>query len=344
MKLQGKKILIIGGTGSLGQALIRREALQNEITVVSRDEAKHWTLRNKLGSNFQVNFVVADIRDKLRMRNVILEKQPQIIILAAALKQVDTCEKYPYESIQTNLIGINNVVEAVQELESEIKSLETVLMVSTDKACAPTNVYGMSKAISERIVTSAFSRFGGIKYIGVRYGNVLESRGSIIPLFRLQSQNGSSLSVTHSEMTRFIMTLDQSIDLIEAAICGADSGEIWLPKLRSMKILELAEIFSARYGVKVRVSGIRPGEKLHEELISEPESIRVRDDGKYLRLSPSLHLGYTSGEIFSYSSKDNVMSRNDLEDYLDSLGIFQNALESFVGREIEEISIPKDLK
>jgi FlaA1/EpsC-like NDP-sugar epimerase len=138
------------------------------------------------------------------------------------------------------------------------------------------------------------------------------------------------------------MTLDQSIDLIEAAILGATSGEIWLPKLKSMKIMELAQIFSDRYGVEIQISGIRPGEKLHEELISESESIRVDDTGKFLKLKQSLSENYSAGKVFSYSSKDSLMNRGDLEIYLEGLGIFDKSLSSFLGREIEEISIPKD--
>jgi UDP-glucose 4-epimerase len=232
----------------------------------------------------------------------------------------------------------------VLRLEKELTELQTVLMVSTDKACAPTNVYGMSKAISERIVTSSVSRSGNVKFVAVRYGNVLESRGSIIPLFRFQAQNGLNLSVTHEEMTRFIMTLDQSIDLIEDTILGATSGETWLPKLRSMKIIDLAKIFAKRYDVDFSVTGIRPGEKLHEELVSEPESIRVFDNGKYLQMSPSLSMIGAGASVFNYSSKDALMDLNDLEEYLNGLEIFDQDLNSFVGREIEEIALPRGNK
>jgi UDP-N-acetylglucosamine 4,6-dehydratase len=344
MKLSGKRILIVGGTGSLGQALIRRESDKNELFITSRDEAKHWTLRNRLPQNSNVKFFVADIRDSRRMENLIRNLNPQIIILAAALKQVDTCEKSPYESIQTNLLGISNVIDTVLRLELELNELETVLMVSTDKACAPTNVYGMSKAISERLVTSTVSRRGRVKFVAVRYGNVLESRGSIIPLFRFQAQNGLDLSVTHEDMTRFIMTLDQSIDLIEDTILGAPSGEIWLPKLKSMNILDLAKIFTKRYSVKFNVTGIRPGEKLHEELVSEPESIRIFDSGKYLQMRPSLSSIVAGAKTFNYSSKDYLLDIDALEEFLVSLNIFDQDLDSFVGREIEEIALPRGHK
>ena len=340
-KLKNKRILIIGGTGSLGQALIRREAHLNELFITSRDEAKHWTIRNRLPQGSNVNFLVADIRDSVRMERVIREVRPQVIVLAAALKQVDTCEKSPYESVQTNLIGISNIVETVLNLESELSELEAVLMVSTDKACAPTNVYGMSKAISERIVTSATPKYGSTKFLAVRYGNVLESRGSIIPLFRMRAQNSLSLTITHKEMTRFIMTLDQSIDLIEETIISGQSGEIWLPKLESMKIIDLANIFSTRYKLNVEIIGMRPGEKLHEELVSEPESIRVVENKEYFKMLPSLTQINANKKIFNYSSKDYIMDANDLEEYLSNLGIFEKSMSSFVGREIDEIMVPK---
>ena len=339
MSISGKKILILGGTGSLGRSLIRRESRNNQLLVVSRDEAKHWTLRNRLSSEENVQFIVGDIRDSFRVENIIRETEPQIIILAAALKQVDTCERTPYESIQTNVLGICNVIDSVLKLEKESPSLETVLMVSTDKACSPTNVYGMSKAISERVVTSALSKTGRIKFVGVRYGNVLESRGSIIPLYRFQAEKGLELTVTHEQMTRFIMTLDESIDLIEDTILNATTGEIWLPKLRSMRILDLAEIFRDKFGVGIKVTGIRPGEKMHEELVSETESLRVKDSGMYLRMTPSLNEVPKEITPFVYSSRDRLMSKYELNNYLSKLNILNEDLSNFPGREIEEISI-----
>lgn len=341
MELKNKRILVLGGTGSLGQALINRQSKENQLIVVSRDEAKHWTIRNRLSSDQHVDFRVADIRDHDRIMNIIRDLDPQIIILAAALKQVDTCERSPHESIQTNLIGIQNVVNAVLELESVCKSLETVLMVSTDKACAPTNVYGMSKAISERVVTSSISRTGRVKFVGVRYGNVLESRGSIIPLFKYQTQIGTKLTVTHESMTRFIMTLDQSIDLIEHTICLGKSSEIWLPKLRSMRIMDLAEIFASKFGAGIEITGIRPGEKMHEELISETESIRVKEEAQYFCLLSSLSQMPVVERTFSYSSNHVIMEISELQSYLESINVLDMELSDFPGREINEISIKK---
>ncbi len=344
MSTVNERILIFGGTGSLGQALIRRLSEKNELVLFSRDEAKHWTIRNNLTTKQNVKFIVGDIRDKERVTKSILISQPTVIIMASALKQVDTCENSPFESVQTNILGIRNVTESVLALSGKIKNLHAVLMVSTDKACAPTNVYGMSKAIAERIVTSSFKYPDGPKFIGVRYGNVLESRGSVIPLFKHQVENQENITVTHRDMTRFIMTLDQSIDLIESTLAGSSHGEIWLPKLKSMKIIDLAEIFADKFQKSIVITGIRPGEKIHEDLISEPESLRVVFDNGFYKMSSVLSETIQDSKIFSYSSSNDLLSRTSLEKYLDGLGIFTKPLNQFLGRAIEEIDTKKVVK
>lgn len=335
--IKSKKIIIFGGTGSLGQALLRRLGEENELALFSRDEAKHWTIRNQLPIGNATKFIVGDIRDSSRVEQALLTFQPHIIIIAAALKQVDTCELSPYESVQTNILGIKNVNDAVINHAYRMQNLETVLMVSTDKACAPTNVYGMCKAIAERMVTSSSLIQAKPRFVGVRYGNVLESRGSIIPLFRHQAESNDCFTVTHPEMTRFIMTLDQSIDLIEATAIGAKSGEIWLPKLKAMKILDLANIFADRFKKPVRVVGMRPGEKLHEDLVSAPESVRVLDQDGFYKLSPAHASIPIDAKVFDYASNHDLMSRDELEAYLNSIGIFDKSMGDFVGRQIEEI-------
>lgn len=341
MNTVNEKILVFGGTGSLGQALVRRLSEKNELVLFSRDEAKHWTIRNNLTAEQKVKFIVGDIRDKDRVTNAILTSQPTVIIMASALKQVDTCENSPFESVQTNILGIRNVTESVLALSGKVRDLHSVLMVSTDKACAPTNVYGMSKAIAERIVTSAFKYSDGPKFIGVRYGNVLESRGSVIPLFKHQVENQENITVTHRDMTRFIMTLDQSIDLIESTLSESSHGEIWLPKLNSMRILDLAEIFAERFKKSIIITGIRPGEKIHEDLISEPESLRVRFESGFYKMNSVLSESKQDSEIFSYSSSNDLLTKTKLEEYLDLLGIFSKPLNQFLGRVIEEIDTKK---
>lgn len=344
MNFDGKKVLIIGGTGSLGRSLIRRLSASNQLIIFSRDEAKHWTIRNQLDPKHNVQFEVGDIRDDKRVEEIILKWRPNIILIAAALKQVDTCERSPYESVQTNVLGIHNVVTAVVRQADRLSGLETVLMISTDKACAPTNVYGMCKAISERMVTSQSILGLGTKFVAVRYGNVLESRGSIIPLFRWQAENLDRFTVTHPEMTRFIMTLDESIDLIIAAAKNATSGETWLPRLRSMRIMDLAQIFAEKYHKPVDIIGMRPGEKLYEELISDPESVRVTEDGNYYRMAPSHVMPPLDARVFSYGSNDDVMDKESLKAYLESIGIFNIESRKFVGLEIDEIAKAEPVK
>ena len=338
--IEGKKIIIFGGTGSLGRALVRRLGEGNQLILYSRDEAKHWTIKNQLEQRFKVSFVVGDIRDKNRVEETLIAAQPDIIIIAAALKQVDTCELSPFESVQTNILGIENIVNVVTRHRASLAGVEAVLMVSTDKACSPVNVYGMCKAVSERIVTSACMNALKPRFVGVRYGNVLESRGSIIPLFRYQAEHQESFTLTHPDMTRFIMTLDQSIDLISSTVLGAKTGEMWLPKLKSMRIMDLAEIFSAKYGKPIEVIGMRPGEKLHEDLISQTESIRVRDEG-YYKMDPAHSSTPARDKLFEYKSDQDVLSREELEVYLDNLGVLAGSLDQFLGREIEEIDTNK---
>ncbi len=203
------KYLIFGGTGSLGKKLISRFLKENDnVAVYSRDEAKHWTIRNELSNPSNLDFFVGDIRDLNRVNEVIFQYKPQVIIVAAALKQVDTCELSPFESVMTNLLGTQNIIKSVKDLSSSFSKdwkLEKVLFVSTDKACSPVNVYGMCKGISERLITSQSKNdTDNVKFLCTRYGNVLESRGSIIPLFKYQSEHSECLTVTDPSMTRFV--------------------------------------------------------------------------------------------------------------------------------------------
>jgi FlaA1/EpsC-like NDP-sugar epimerase len=335
--MNNKKILILGGTGSLGYALINRLVANNNVMVFSRDEAKHWTIRNEI-QNDNLLCTVGDIRDGQRVSEIISKFKPNVIIVAAALKQVDTCELSPYESIQTNILGVKNVTDAVERRMAYLEDeLECVLMVSTDKACAPANVYGMCKAISERLITSCSNEYTNVKFVGVRYGNVLESRGSIIPLFRHQASNAEAFTLTHDKMTRFVMTLDDSIDLILNTVEKAKSGEIWLPKLRSMRIIDLANIFSKRYGKPVKIIGMRPGEKLHEALLSDAESPRVRDIGDHYILKAAHEEVDSNARIFEYTSADDVLNEDALQSYLTQIGILEKSLKDFPGLHIEEI-------
>ena len=332
------RYFLVGGAGSLGQRLIARLLPTDDVAVYSRDEAKHWTLRNELrGSPLAprlgcLEFFVGDVRDEARLTAAVRAFRPDVIIAAAALKQVDTCEGVPDESVATNVIGTQSVVRAA-EAYGRGGFDSTVLFVSTDKACSPVSVYGMCKALSERLVTSRQS--DRVRYLATRYGNVLESRGSILPLFRFQSLHAESLTLTDPNMTRFLMTLDESVDLILDALRLGSSGETWIPSLPSMRIGDLAALFSSRTGKPISITGMRPGERLHELLINEEESVRVtKSESRYV-IAPISRGG--AGQRFTYSSGDTVLTPSALEARLDGLGLLDAGLERFTGSRIEEI-------
>lgn len=349
----GRTALIFGGTGSLGNALVRRMLPMGlKVVIFSRDEAKQWRMRNEYREDARdgmLDFIIGDIRDYQAVERAIKRTHASVIIIASALKHVDVCEKFPDESVKTNIVGAQNVVDACGVVPEPLMSmlpsrldvlgrfsddssvqvlynaqaLRKVVMVSSDKACSPVNVYGMCKSIAERIVTERAQRQSNTDYITVRYGNVLNSTGSIIPLFQHQAKEGDAFTITHEDMTRFIMTLDDSVDLIFDAIRGAKSGETWIPKLTAMRILDLAECFSARYDKPVKAVGIRPGEKLHEALINDAESLRQREEkgqsGKTRYVLGTIHDQVTNLVQTWYTSKDDLLEIDQLRSYLDEL-------------------------
>lgn len=337
------KILIFGGTGSLGKKLIKRLIDSNELIIFSRDEAKHWTIKNEYNSHPKkdhLKFMIGDVRDKSRVYDAFELFKPDQVIIAAALKHVDTCEKSPYESILTNVVATKNIISAANKfasinLSSNQKTLR-VLYVSTDKACSPVNVYGMSKAISERLITSQPERNNCV-FLCTRYGNVLESRGSIIPLFKYQSKNSSHITVTDPSMSRFVMTLDESVNLILSALHMGQNGETWVPVLRAMNIGDLAEIYSNLSNKPIKIIGTRPGEKKHEDLINESESVRATKVLDKYYVIKSVLSDFKPSDQFTYSSSDDVMSLHVLKKYLTSLGILDMKLTEFDGLKIEEI-------
>jgi len=332
----------------LGRKLIDRYFVDEPTSVIgvySRDESKHWTIKNDLSGGplepqlKRLQFFVGDVRDIGRVHDAVRQFRPTTVIIAAALKHVDTCELSPDESVKTNLLGTQNVINVINASQHwNYTKPGQVLFVSTDKACAPVNVYGMCKAISERLVTSQVVTGNPyVKFLAVRYGNVLESRGSIIPLFKHQSLHGDFITVTDPVMTRYCMTLDNSVDLIQSALQHGTSGETWIPRLPAMRIGDLAEIFSQKYGKPIKIIGLRPGEKQHEDLINESESVRAEERGdKHYVIGPAFKAG--EGSRWTYSSDDNVMNKNKLIEHLKSLNILDAPLESFKGLSIEEIA------
>ncbi len=315
---EGKTILFFGGSGSLGNAFVRKHILKNNIIVYSRDENKHW----KMGLEYKtqnLSFVIGDIRDKDRVENTINRVNPNYIIIASALKHIDRCEFAVHESYQTNFLGTMNIVDVIERNEKLLTNLECVLFVSTDKACEPTNVYGMCKALSETALIEKSLYVKSIKFVNIRYGNVLNSRGSIIPLLHEIGKDSSktSFTLTHPEMTRFVMTLEQSVSLIEHAIEHADSGDVVIPELVSMNVKDLLEIFSELYEKPIEIGVLRPGEKLLESLISETQSYRlIRSSMGYSYIKPPYKNIVSTEPIMNYNSKLNPMSKEELRVYL----------------------------
>lgn len=299
--LDGKRVLITGGTGSVGQVLVRR-LLSGEmgkvrkVIVFSRDEAKQHAMRvaylKKRAVTDEViyrqretilEFRIGDVRDFHSVASALANAE--VVFNAAALKQVPTCEYFPYDAVLTNVGGAENIVRAI---ELHRLKVETVVGISTDKACKPVNVMGMSKGIQERIFTQGNMRCPETRFICVRYGNVLAARGSVIPLFLEQIRSGGPVTITMPEMTRFVLTLDQAVDAIFAAVRTAERGEIYVPRVPSTKVTDIAAALIGDRPIRMIVTGIRPGEKLHEILVSEEESHRTRARAGYYAILPIL--------------------------------------------------------
>lgn len=301
MIFEGKTILVTGGTGSLGQTLVRR-VLSGELgtpkktIVFSRDEAKQHAMRmsylHRLAATDEViyrnfmrvlEFRIGDVRSFADICAAI--KHADIVVNAAALKQVPTCEYFPTQAVLTNCIGASNIVRAIEENGYPV---ETVIAISTDKACKPVNVMGMTKSIQERIITAANILNPQTRFICLRYGNVLASRGSVIPLFHEQIENGGPVTLTVPEMTRFLLSLDQAVDTVFAALREARAGETYVPKAPAATVFNLAKALIADRRIDIIITGIRPGEKLHEIMISEEEVNRCIKRGDYYVIRPLL--------------------------------------------------------
>ncbi len=310
--MYGKRIFIFGGSGSLGNALIKRYS-NNEIVNFSRDECKHWKMEMKYNN---IENIIGDIRDHKSVATALIRKNPHVIIIAAALKHIDRCEFASEQCIATNINGTKNITDAIETHSDKLTNLETVVFVSTDKACSPINTYGMSKAISEKIMIEKSHYIKNIKFVVVRYGNVLNSRGSIIPILHEYGNSDGSFNLTHPNMTRFIMTLEESCELIEYAILKGQTGEIIIPKLRAMYIKDLFSIFSELYQKDINIVGIRPGEKMNESLINETQSRRVVTDGIYHHIRPNYLREKLNEAIFEYHSGQNVLTEAELYKYL----------------------------
>jgi UDP-N-acetylglucosamine 4,6-dehydratase len=319
--LNNKKILLFGGSGSLGRKFIDTYIEQNEITNYSRDECKHWEMSLKYKSS-NLKFIIGDIREYNSVENAILREQPHLIIIMAALKHIDRCEYAIHECLQTNCIGPMNVLNTIEKNNDRLINLEAVVMVSTDKACEPTNVYGMAKALAESAIIEKSLYIKNRKFINIRYGNVLNSRGSIIPILHEKGSdpNVKEFILTHEDMTRFVMTLEQSVQLIEYATIYGESGDTIIPKLISLRMIDLMEIFSDKYGKPIKITGLRPGEKMLESLISETQAMRlVKTTKGYMHIKPAYKNLLVTEDVQNYNSKLNPLTKDELKEFINSL-------------------------
>jgi len=315
--MNNKKLMIIGGTGALGRTLIKRYNKDNNILVFSRDEHKQVKLKNIFDD---VQYQIGDVKDKDSLLQAINEYKPDIVINTAALKHVPICEDNPYESVKTNIIGHRNLIDCIQLSNHKI---ETLIFISTDKACKPINVYGMCKAISERLYIDYANKQKDVKVVLCRYGNVLESTGSVIPYLKKLLQNGDkSLPITDERMTRFTITLKESVELIDWAYNHSEShGAIVVPKLKSMFITDLAKVLAKNYGhddIDLNFVGIRAGEKLHEEMVSLEESMRAKEYDKYFMITDEI----VNEKAWSFSSDSTVIDNHkELKTFLIEKGV-----------------------
>ena len=302
--LSRKNVLITGATGSFGKkfiaTIVRKFPDVNKVIIFSRDELKQSDLRQIYPEKQfpQLRFFLGDVRDFDRLKRAC--EDVDVIIHAAAIKQVDTAEYNPTECIRTNILGAENIIHAAIDC-----GVKDVVALSTDKACAPINLYGATKLVSDKLITAANNIKGSkdIRFSVVRYGNVMGSRGSVIPFF-LKQRDAGILPITSVEMTRFNISLQDGVDMVLYALEHHIGGEIFVPKIPSYKILDVAEAVAP--GCRTEVVGIRPGEKLHEEMITDTDSLNTIDLGQYYVILPSVSLTYTEEEYLSHHNAVKV--------------------------------------
>lgn len=306
--LEDKSVLITGGTGSFGRAFTRHALAElgpKRLIIYSRDELKQYEMKQQLGPDPRLRYFIGDVRDLPRLQRAM--DGVEAVIHAAALKQVDTAEYNPFECIKTNVFGAQNIIECAID-----SGVEKVVALSTDKASSPINLYGASKLCADKLFVAGnqYAAHSNTRFSVVRYGNVVGSRGSVIPLFKKLAATGR-LPITDRRMTRFWITLEQAVQLVVDSFDRMYGGELYVPKIPSMNIVDLAHAIAP--GAEIDEIGIRPGEKLHEEMISVDEANRARDRGDHYVLLPVLaewqETSHDEGEPlpygFSYTSSTN---------------------------------------
>ncbi|MBX7230532.1 MAG: polysaccharide biosynthesis protein [Bdellovibrionales bacterium] len=332
-----KTILVTGGTGSMGRTFVRRVltgemGTPRKIIVMSRDEGKQHYMRlsylhkkvtteEVVYNNFKnlLEFRIGDVRDYSDVCSSI--KNADIVVNAAALKQVPTCEYFPEQAIMTNCLGAYNIVRAIREHNYPV---HTVVGVSTDKACKPINAMGMSKALQERVFISANISNPKTRFFCVRYGNVLASRGSVIPLFHDQIKNGGPVTITDERMTRFLLSLDVAVDTVFNGLLYGNSGEIFVPRAPSSLMSNVAKALIGNRSIPIEIVGIRPGEKLHEIMISDEEAPFVAQRGDYYAIQSMLpELNGRPMDLNQSVLKKEFSSSDSLLDYEGTLSLLK---------------------
>lgn len=323
--LSGATILITGGTGSFGNRVARHLLDLNpaQIRIFSRDEKKQWEMQRRWP---QFRYIIGDVRDAGRLDEAM--SGVQYVFHAAALKQVPSCESYPLEAIKTNILGTQNICTTARAA-----GVKTVVALSTDKAVKPVNAMGTSKAMMEKLVCSQNQFGGSTTFCCVRYGNVMGSRGSVIPLFLRQIQENVPLTLTVPHMTRFLMTLDQSVDLVFHAMTMAQGGEIFVRKAPACTVHTLAEAMRRKYSPQgtnhpFQEVGIRPGEKIHEILVNEYELQRVSESETYFTIHPEYRLPeeltpQALGSEYSSENTRRLKTFDEITPLLDAAGVVE---------------------
>lgn len=326
----GKKILIIGGTGTIGKSLLRTLLLDNPdvVRILSRDEHKQFELQQEMAEYSNIRYLIGDVRDLSRLQRAM--QDIDYVFHTAAMKHVPACEYNPFEAVQTNIIGTQNVIQA-----SIMAGVKKTVFTSTDKAIAPTNTYGASKLMAERLIASAQYQAGNAKtmFSAVRFGNVMGSRGSVIPLFKYQVQEKRRVTVTDLTMSRFMMTLQEATDLTIRAMKYAQGGEIFVLKMPVIRLKDLAdvviEIISERLSidpshVKIEEIGLRPGEKMYEELMTDEEALNaleLRDmfviPNAFIKQAPNYEGAKSVGDYGYNSHNVEPLSKDELYEILD---------------------------
>lgn len=308
MNVDGKTILITGGTGSFGKKLVQILLTGHnpqKVIVFSRDELKQWEMAQQFGNHPKLRFFIGDVRDRDRLYRAFYDVD--IVVHAAALKQIPTAEYNPFEAIKTNVLGAQNVIEACID-----RGVRRVIALSTDKAANPVNLYGATKLCSDKLFVAGNSYAGKreTRFAVVRYGNVVGSRGSVIPLFKRQRETGR-VTITDPRMTRFWITLEQGANFVLSNLARMQGGEIFVPKLPSMRVTDLAAAIAP--GCRQEITGIRPGEKIHEVMITEDDARHTLEYDNYFVIKPEFpwwtrsngNGGKPLPEGFVYSSGTN---------------------------------------